>query len=233
MTQGSCEVSKTLRLVFETIASGRLVHPRCRRKAEELEMLLGDVSWGRGGAEHWSAMESLARSLMEEGVDEDCVDFGRRVHSALIDHREEFESHIETHNCPTGECVKLAPAPCQMACPAGIDVPSYVTLIGMGRDAEAVEIIREDNPFPWVCGLVCTNPCEFMCVRGRMDEPISIKYLKGFAAERAMSDMSYRNPPRAPENGRKVCIIGAGPAGMTAAYYLACLLYTSPSPRDS
>ncbi len=117
--------------------------------------------------------------------------------------------------------MKLAPAPCQIACPAGIDVPSYVTLIGQGRDAEAVELIREDNPFPWVCGLVCTNPCEFMCVRGRMDKPISIKYLKGFAAERAMSEMRYVNPQKAPDNGRKVCIVGAGPSGMTAAYYLA------------
>lgn len=226
MTHSACEVTNTLRFVFEALASGSLVHPRCRQKAEELEKLLGDVSWGRGGPEHWGAMESLARSLVEEGFDESCVDFGRRVHAALVEHREAFESHIETRNCPTGECVKLAPAPCQMACPAGIDVPSYVTLIGMGRDAEAVEIIREDNPFPWVCGLVCTNPCEFMCVRGRMDEPISIKYLKGFAAERAMSDMRYRNPPKAPENGRKVCIIGAGPAGMTAAYYLALKGYS-------
>lgn len=183
--------------------------------------LLADVSWGRGGPEHRDAMEHTARLLVEEGPDEASVDTGQKVLAALTEHREAFTSHIDTRICPTGECVKLAPAPCQMACPAGIDVPSYLTLIGLGRDAEAIEIIREDNPFPWVCGLVCTNPCEFMCVRGRMDAPISIKYLKGFAAERAMSEMRYRNPERAPDNGRKVCIIGAGPAGMTAAYYLA------------
>jgi len=166
-------------------------------------------------------MESLAKALVDDGPDKACIEVGSLILTALQDHREVFGSHIETHICPTGECVKLAPAPCQTACPAGIDVPSYVTLIGLGRDAEAVELIREDNPFPWVCGLVCTNPCEFMCVRGRIDEPISIKYLKGFAAERAMSEMRYQNPPKAPDNGRKVCIIGAGPAGMTAAYYLA------------
>ncbi len=221
MTNPICEVTNTLRFVSEAISSGRLVHPRCRQRAEEVAKLVGDISWGRGGPEHCGAIENLARSLVEEGPDESCVQLGREILASLTEHREAFESHIETHNCPTGECVKLAPAPCQMACPAGIDVPSYLTLIGMGRDAEATEIIREDNPFPWVCGLVCTNPCEFMCVRGRMDEPISIKYLKGFAAERAMSEMRYENPPKAPDNGRKVCMIGAGPAGMTAAYYLA------------
>jgi NADPH-dependent glutamate synthase beta subunit-like oxidoreductase len=108
-----------------------------------------------------------------------------------------------------------------MTCPAGLDIPTYVTLIGMGRDAEAVEVIRNDCPFPWVCGLVCTRPCEFMCVRGRIDTPVSIKTLKGFAAQRAMSQGSYKNPPKAPDKNKKVCVIGAGPGGMSAAYYLA------------
>lgn len=221
MSNPICEVTNTIRQLADAIASGRLTYPRCRQRAEEILKLMGDVSWGRGGPEHFGAMESLATALVNEGPDDACIEVGKFVLTALYDHREVFTSHIDTHICPTGECVKLAPAPCQTACPAGIDVPSYVTLIGLGRDAEAIELIREDNPFPWVCGLVCTNPCEFMCVRGRIDEPISIKYLKGFAAERAMSEMRYQNPPKAPDNGRKVCIVGAGPAGMTAAYYLA------------
>lgn len=216
-----CEVTNTISNLMEILTSGRMIYPRCRQRTEELLKLLEDVSWGRGGREHYKAMEVLAQALVDEGPDKVCIETGQMVLSALRDHREVFTSHIETEICPTGECVKLAPAPCQTACPAGIDVPSYVTLIGLGRDAEAVELIREDNPFPWVCGLVCTNPCEFMCVRGRMDTPISIKYLKGFAAERAMSEMRYQNPPKAADNGRKVCIIGAGPAGMTAAYYLS------------
>jgi NADPH-dependent glutamate synthase beta subunit-like oxidoreductase/Pyruvate/2-oxoacid:ferredoxin oxidoreductase delta subunit len=91
----------------------------------------------------------------------------------------------------------------------------------MGRDDEAIEVIRKDNPFPWICGLVCTRPCEFMCVRKRIDAPISIKFLKAFAAERAMSTRRYKNPKKEPDKDKKVCIIGAGPGGMSAAYYLA------------
>ncbi|HAA05607.1 MAG TPA: 4Fe-4S ferredoxin, partial [Syntrophobacteraceae bacterium] len=216
-----CEVSNTIGRLAQIISSGQLTHPRCRFRAEELLQLLEDVSWGRGGPDHYGAMVSLATLLVEEGHSSTCADAGKMLLAALTSHKEVFESHIETHICPTGECVKLAPSPCQIACPAGIDIPSYVTLIGLGRDAEGIKLIREDNPFPWVCGLVCTNPCEFMCVRGRIDSPVSIKFLKGFAAERAMSEMRYENPPKAPDNGRKVCIIGAGPAGLTAAYYLA------------
>jgi putative selenate reductase YgfK subunit len=221
MASPICEVTNTIKKLSELLSSGRPMHPRCRQRAEELLELLEDVSWGRGGTEHYRAMKTLAHLLVEEGLDSVCIETGQMILSVLSQNSEVFTSHIETHICPSGECVKLAPAPCQIACPAGIDVPSYVTLIGMGRDAEAIELIREDNPFPWVCGLVCTNPCEFMCVRGRMDTPISIKYLKGFAAEKAMSERRYVNPDKAPDNGHKVCIVGAGPAGMTAAYYLA------------
>ena len=70
--------------------------------------------------------------------------------------------------------------------PAGIDVPTYVSLIALGHDDEAIEVIRRDNPLPWVCGLVCTRPCELMCVRKRLDTPVSIKFLKAFASERAV-----------------------------------------------
>jgi NADPH-dependent glutamate synthase beta subunit-like oxidoreductase len=146
------------------------------------------------------AMESLAAKLEQEGKSDASIKAGELVGSMLTQNREVFASHIDTHNCATGDCVKLAPAPCQMTCPAGLDIPTYVTLIGMGRDAEAVEVIRNDCPFPWVCGLVCTRPCEFMCVR---------------------SQGSYKNPPKAPDKNKKVCIIGAGPGGMSAAYYLA------------
>jgi len=221
MPENTCPVSDLIGKLAAAVDSGRLINPRDRRRAEDVLRLLRDVAWGGADQQHMPAMESLAVKLAQDGKSESSAQVGKLISSTLNQHREVFTSHIDTHNCATGDCVKLAPAPCQMTCPAGLDIPTYVTLIGMGRDAEAVEVIRNDCPFPWVCGLVCTRPCEFMCVRGRIDTPISIKTLKGFAAERAMSQGSYKNPPKAPEKNKKVCVIGAGPGGMSAAYYLA------------
>ena len=221
MPEKICSVSDTIGHLNTAIDSGRLIHPRDRRRAEDILQLLQDVGWGAATDDHLPAMEALAGRLEKEGNTEPAKEVGIMIGSTLRQHLEVFTSHIATHNCATGDCVKLAPAPCQMTCPAGLDIPTYVTLIGQGRDAEAVEVIRKDCPFPWVCGLVCTRPCEFMCVRARIDTPISIKTLKGFTAERAMSQGSYKNPQKAPDNNKKVCVVGAGPGGMSSAYYLA------------
>jgi NADPH-dependent glutamate synthase beta subunit-like oxidoreductase/ferredoxin len=221
MSELTCPVNNTLNRLRDIIHSNGLKNPKSRRIAEEILELIDDIAWGRAGDEHLPAIESLAQELIEEGPSKSCVETGTMVKSDVAEHREVFLSHIETHNCSTGDCIKLAPAPCQTACPAGIDVPTYISLIGMGRDEEAIEVIRKDNPFPWICGLVCTRPCEFMCVRKRIDAPISIKFLKAFAAERAMSTRRYKNPQKEPDKNKKVCVIGAGPGGMSAAYYLA------------
>ena len=216
-----CPVNQTVAGLREAIESGRLPNPRSRRIAEEILDLLTDVAWGRAGGDHLGAIASLTDELSYDKASAGAMAAAKLVWDALGEHREVFQSHIDTHNCATGACVRLVPAPCQMTCPAGIDIPTYVNLIGTGHDAEAIEVIRRDNPFPWVCGLVCTRPCELMCVRGRVDKPISIKFLKAFAAERALSDRHYHNPPKAPEKGKRIAVIGAGPGGMTAAYYLA------------
>jgi len=220
MSVSTCSVNNTIEKIDGLISSNRLKHPRSRRIAEEILKLLNDVARGSAGDQHLPSMESLAAELLSS-PDATSGEAGRILGAALTEHHEEFLSHIETHNCSTGDCLRLAPAPCQMTCPAGLDIPTYVTLIGQSRDAEALDVIRKDCPFPWVCGLVCTRPCEFMCVRGRIDTPIAIKSLKGFAAERAMSEGSYRNPEKQTDKNKKVCVIGAGPGGMSAAYYLA------------
>ncbi|MBU0545514.1 MAG: FAD-dependent oxidoreductase [Proteobacteria bacterium] len=226
MAETNCPVSIVIEELDGALQSNRLTKPKSRRIVEELHQLVNDIAWGRAGENHLPVIESLFQELADDGPESAGARVAGIVQSALNDHGEVFQSHIDTHNCATGHCIRMVPAPCQMACPAGIDVPSYVTLIAQGHDDQAIAIIRRDNPFPWVCGLVCTRPCEMMCVRGRIDKPVSIKFLKAFAAERAMSEHTYRNPDKAPVNGKKVCVIGAGPGGMSAAYYLALKGYT-------
>ncbi len=221
MSKPTCLVFQTYNRLAELIDSGRLTHPRVRRRAEDLLDLLKDVCTGSSGPNHLQAILKSVVTIMIEEPEEFSGEIKKIVGEPLELQQEVFVSHIETHNCPTGDCDFLTPAPCQMACPAGIDVASYVSLIGEGRYAEAVEVIRRDNPFPWVCGLVCTHPCEFICVRGKIDSPIAIMNLKAFAAERAVSERTYKNPPKAEDLGFKVAVVGAGPAGLTAAYYLA------------
>jgi NADPH-dependent glutamate synthase beta subunit-like oxidoreductase len=221
MNKPSCIVFRTYTQLAELIASGRINHPRSRRRAEDLLDLIKDVCIGSSGPNHLQAILKSVVTIMIEEPEEFSGEIKRIVGKSLEENQEIYTSHIATHNCPTGDCDFLTPAPCQMACPAGIDVASYVGLIGEGRFAEAIEIIRKDNPFPWICGLVCTHPCEFVCVRGRIDAPIAIMNLKAFAAERAVSERAYRNPIKAEDLDYKVAIIGAGPAGLTAAYYLA------------
>ncbi len=116
-------------------------------------------------------------------------------------------------------------APCQATCPAQIDIPSYIRAIGEGRYEDAVSIIKEHNPLPLVCGRVCPHPCEAQCRRGKESEPVNINHLKRFAADYEMTSGKRIQPFCLPQNGRKVAVVGGGPAGLTCAYYLARLGY--------
>jgi len=117
---------------------------------------------------------------------------------------------------------KVPLAPCQVACPAGTDAGRYIGLIGAKQYDDAYAVAAEVNPFPSVCGWICTAPCESACRRGVLDEPIAIRTLKRFAAE--YGTLPPVQPP-AQKRSEKVGIVGGGPAGMSAAYYLARLGY--------
>ena len=112
------------------------------------------------------------------------------------------------------------PAPCRQACPAGVDVPRYLMHIAAGRFDQALAVVREKIPFPSVCGRVCFAPCENACNAGLVSDPVSIRALKRFAADRGALD---KPKPPGSTTGRSVAVIGAGPAGLTAAFYLARL----------
>jgi len=123
--------------------------------------------------------------------------------------------------CPTGalsDKETFEEAPCKVTCPAKIDVPRYIHLIGEGKFSEAAAVIRESIPFPAILGYICTRDCEVKCRRGEINEPISIRNLKRFVAER--EDKQWKKIKIAAPTGKKVGVIGAGPAGLTAAYHL-------------
>jgi NADPH-dependent glutamate synthase beta subunit-like oxidoreductase len=124
-----------------------------------------------------------------------------------------------THVQTADDCV----APCQATCPAQIDIPAYIAAIGRGEYRRAVEIIKESNPLPLVCGRVCPHPCEAACRRGDADDELNINHLKRFAADFEMNSGERIVPRRLAATGRRVAIVGGGPSGLTCAYYLARL----------
>ncbi len=132
-----------------------------------------------------------------------------------------WKSMVPTSSGPSG-LSESPKAPCQVACPAGTDAGRYVGLIAEGRYDDAYAVAAEVNPFPSVCGWICTAPCEIACRRGVLDEPIAIRTLKRFASERGHLPAV---PPPATRRPERVAIVGGGPAGMSAAYYLARLGY--------
>ncbi len=109
--------------------------------------------------------------------------------------------------------------PCRLNCPADIDIQGYMSLISLGKFREAVALIKEKNPLPSVCGRVCTRKCELNCRRNLLDEPVGIDFLKRYVADWDMIDEMWQ-PEVKPLNGKRVAVIGSGPAGMTCAYYL-------------
>jgi formate dehydrogenase beta subunit len=120
------------------------------------------------------------------------------------------------HTYLADECT----APCQRTCPAGIDIPRYISLIKEGKYKEAIAAIKETNPLPLTCGRVCPHPCEEQCRLGKVTDPVNINHLKRFVADYERTTERI-TPYLAPKTGKKVAIIGGGPAGLTCAYYLA------------
>lgn len=147
------------------------------------------------------------------------------VLSTIRHFRQEYEDHIRDHHCEAGVCPALVRAPCQSACPAGVDIPGFVSLIGEQRYAEALLLHRNRNPFAAVCARVCFHTCEHKCRRASLDAPVSIRALKRFMVDQEVV-MQVPEIRENPDNAaRPVAIVGAGPAGLSCAYFLARLGY--------
>jgi len=194
----------------------------CRVGTKQMLGILENICSGRGRPEDIDLLLELSEAIKAGSL---CA-LGQTAPNPVLTtiryFRDEYEEHIKRHHCRAAFCPGLVTAPCSHTCPAGIDVPRYVRFIAEGKPAEAVAVIREKIPFPSVCGLVCFHPCEARCRRGQLDEAIAIRMLKRFAAEHD-TGIWKQNIKVAPATGKKVAIVGSGPAGLTAAYYLAKL----------
>lgn len=189
----------------------------CRIGLGQLQRLLEDVLEGRGSLESIGLIEETAEDI---ALSADCaIGWGaaEMVLKGVRGFREDYVEHIERGRCISG--LKQA-VPCVSLCPAGVDIPGYIALVGEKRYEDAVRLIRKDNPMVSVCGLICEHPCEARCRRNMLDQGVNIRGLKRYAAEHAGKVPA---PKPAAATGKKVAVIGGGPGGISAAYYLSLM----------
>ena len=137
----------------------------------------------------------------------------------------EYVEHIRDKHCRAGVCPSLVYAPCSSACPANVDIPGFVSLVAEKRYAEALRLHRERNPFAAVCSRVCFHTCEDKCRRSTLDAPVSIRGIKRFMVDQEVTIQLPEVRENEQNARRKIAIVGAGPAGLSCAYFLARLGY--------
>ena len=191
----------------------------CRMGGKRMLEILTRITEGKGKLEDLDTIREIAAGMQGGAL---CA-LGQLtpgpVMASLRYFEDEFRAHIVDKHCPAGACKPLVRARCTNACPAEVDVPSYVALVAQGRYAEALEIHRQQNPFPLACGRVCPAFCESKCRRGDLDTPIAIRDVKRFMADHEM-ELPWVPPMYGEAKRERVAVVGAGPAGLTAALRL-------------
>ena len=213
---GNCPVELTgafLRLCLAQ-SCGKCVP--CRVGLNKMSELIDRILDGEGTEDDLDTLEYSARSIADTA---DCA-IGHEAAQIISDgfaaFKDDYLSHIHTGRCISS----FSAVPCVSNCPAHVDIPGYIALVKHGRFADAVRLIREDNPFPSVCGLICEHPCEAHCRRSIVDNSVNIRGLKRAAIENAGKVSA---PECLPATGKKVCVIGGGPTGLTCAFFLALM----------
>ena len=189
----------------------------CRVGLRQLELLMNDVLNGTATMDTLAEIERTAQVISDSA---DCAigyEAAGMVLKGIRGFRDDYESHVKTGRCL---CNLDQPVPCVAQCPAGVDIPGYIALVAAGRYADAVRLIRKDNPFPGACGLVCEHPCESRCRRNMIEGAVNIRGLKRYAVDHA----GIVPPPECAEaTGKTVAVVGGGPSGLSAAFYLSLM----------
>jgi len=189
----------------------------CRVGLGQLENLMESVLDGSADMETLKTIEKTADAIYHSA---DCAigfEAAKMVLRGIRGFYDDYAEHVQHGRCFAKQS---QPVPCVSLCPAHVDVPGYISLIHEGRFAEAVQLIRKDNPFPAACGLICEHPCELRCRRTMVDKAINIRGLKRYAVEH---EGEIKVPKIMDKTGKKVAIVGGGPSGLSAAYYLSIM----------
>ena len=197
----------------------------CRVGTKRMYEILTRICNGEGKSGDIEALEKLAHHVKDTALCGLGQTAPNPVLSTIRHFRHEYEAHIRDKHCEAGVCSGLVRASCQSACPARVDIPGFVSLTGEGRYTEALKLHRERNPFAAVCARVCFHACEDKCSRISLDEAVSVRGVKRFLVDQEIT----LQVPEILENDKnaekKIAIIGAGPAGLSCAYFLARLGY--------
>lgn len=191
----------------------------CREGTHRMWEIVNNISEGKGG--DLGLLEELARVVKDASMCGLGQTASNPVLSTLRYFRDEYEEHIKYKKCKALICKEIISSPCQYVCPIDQEASVYIALIAQGKFKEALDIIRKDNPLAEVCGRACHHPCETVCRAGEIGDPIDIRSLKRFVLDWAFEkDYQTLKDQKKTKKNKKVAIIGAGPAGLTAGYYL-------------
>ena len=197
----------------------------CRVGTKRMLEILERICAGQGEEEDIERLLELGEMVKDSSLCGLGQTAPNPVLSTIRHFGHEYIEHIRDKHCRAGVCAALVNAPCSSACPANVDIPGYVSLVGERRYAEALRLHRERNPFAAICSRVCFHTCEGKCRRTSLDDAVSIRNIKRFMVDQEVTVQL----PEVRENGtnasRSIAIVGAGPAGLSCAYFLARLGY--------
>jgi NADH-quinone oxidoreductase subunit F len=193
----------------------------CREGTQRMWEILADIAGGKARMQDLALLEELALAVKDSSLCGLGQTVANPVISTLRYFREEYETHIKAKKCPAMVCKEIVSSPCMYTCPVDQEASTYIALVAQRRFEEAFKVIMKDNPLPSVCGRVCHHPCEKVCRAGEMGDPISIRGLKRFVVDWAHRNGIRYEPEPVHQDRERIAIVGAGPAGLTAAYCLA------------
>ncbi len=225
MDEDSCmvDVAKYFLSFTKDESCGKCIS--CREGTSKMYDILDKITRGKGTIQDLDLLEELARTITAGSICGLGQTSPNPVLTTLRHFRDEYEAHILDKKCPSVVCRDMFKSPCQHTCPVELDVPAYVSLIKDKQYEKAYQVIMQRLPFPMSVGRVCPAPCQKKCRRSQIDEAIAIRNLKRFAADYAY-EHGYEYLPEVKETREEqVAIIGAGPAGLSAAWDLAIAGY--------